>query len=212
MPRRQLADAARDREGLGHKAQGEERAQGRGIDRPHLAQHRFAGLQIRAKGKAAAIHRVEQRLLAKAVARGEQGPRPRVPDRKHEHADDARQQSRAPLLPPGEDHFGVGLGAEAVPELRQLGLDLRIVEDLAVEDDDKAVALHRLRRRGGKIDHRQARMHQSAGFVREDIFAVRPAPAQMIARGMRALLGIAKAAQVNQSGNATHAIVARLLR
>jgi hypothetical protein len=48
-------------------------------------------------------------------------------------------------------------------------------------------------------------MHQRAMGIRPDAFTVRAAPAQVIARrAARAFAHIAEAAQLNQSGDATH--------
>ena len=96
------------------------------------------------------------------------------------------------------------LAAEAMAQPRQLGPDLGVVENFAVEGDDQPVALHRLRAAGGEVDNGEARMHQRAMTVRPDVFAVGSAPAQVIARGTGAALDIAKTAKLNQSGNATH--------
>ena len=201
---RQLANAAGDRPGLWNKTQREESTQRGGIDRARFAQHRLAGLQIRSEGEAAAAYGIEERLLAEAVARGEQCLRPRIPDREGEHADDARQQAFAPLPPAGEDHFGIGIAAEDMAQPRQLGPDLGVIENLAVEGDDQPVALHRLRAAGGEVDNGEARMHQRAMTVRPDVVAVGTAPAQVIACGTGAALDIAKAAKLNQSRNAAH--------
>ena len=57
-----------------------------------------------------------------------------------------------------DDHLGVGVvGAEDVAEPLELGPDLRVVVDLAVEDDaDGAVLVrHRLHRRLGEVDDRE---------------------------------------------------------
>ena len=86
----------------------------------------------------------------------------------------------------------------------QLGPDLRVVENFAVEGDDQPIALHRLRAAEGEVDNGETRMHQGAMPVRPNIFAVGSAPAQVIARSTGATLDIAKTAKLNQSGDATH--------
>jgi hypothetical protein len=120
-----------------------------------------------------------------------------IPDREGEHADKARQQAFAPLPVAGKDHLGVGLALEGMAKARKLGLDLRIVEDLAVESDDEAVALHRLRAAGGEVDDREPRMHQRTLPVRPGAFVVRSAAAQMFTRGTRAPLDIAEARKLH---------------
>ena len=83
-----------------------------------------------------ARHRgVVERLDAEPVAREQEPPRVRVPDREGEHAAEAVDAVLAPLLVAVRDHLGVGVGPEAVAVRDQLAADLGEVVDLAVEDD-----------------------------------------------------------------------------
>ena len=77
-----------------------------------------------------------ERLLAGAVAGGDQGPRSTVPDRQREHASQADQEILAPLLVGVHEDFDVGVSrmkAVAVP--LELVLQLAEVVDLTVGDD-----------------------------------------------------------------------------
>ncbi len=100
--------------------------------------------------------RVVQRLDAEPVAREEQRLLVAVPQREREHAAEALDAALAPRLPRVHDHFGVAARAEGVPERRQLGDQLLIVVDLAVEDDDDAAVLVVQRLLAGRqVDDRQ---------------------------------------------------------
>jgi hypothetical protein len=52
--------------------------------------------------------RVVQRLDAEPVARCEQPPLTRVPEKKREHADEAIEARVAPFLVRGQDDLGIG--------------------------------------------------------------------------------------------------------
>ena len=110
VARRQFRDALRNRAGLGHEADFEQRAQARGIDRAHFAQHRLAGQEIGAEGERGIALRIDEGLLAEAIAGCHNTLVCAVPDREGEHADEARQKTFAPLLPAREQHLGVGAG------------------------------------------------------------------------------------------------------
>ena len=79
--------------------------------------------------------RHEQRLDPERVARDEQHPVPGVPDREGEHAAQPGHGGRAPVVVGGHDRLGVALGGERRPQVRELGPQLQVVVDLAVEDD-----------------------------------------------------------------------------
>ena len=77
-----------------------------------------------------------------------------VPDREREHAAEAVEAVDPPLLERVDDHLGVGVvGAEAMAGRLELGAELGVVVDLAVEDEPHRAVLvrhrlHRRRRRG----------------------------------------------------------------
>src|SRR4029450_5822998 len=79
--------------------------------------------------------------------------------------------------PPGaegcQDHLGVGAGAEAETAALQLGAELPVVVDLAVEGDPVALARVRHRLRApSDVDDREAPMHQRDTRLEEDTLAV----------------------------------------
>ena len=76
-----------------------------------------------------------ERLDAQAIAREQQPPARRVPDREREHAAQVLDAGVAPLLVGVDDRLGVGARAVAVAGGFELGPDVGVVVDLAVEDD-----------------------------------------------------------------------------
>ena len=98
-----------------------------------------------------------ERLDAEAIAREQQPPPRRVPDREREHAAEALDAVVAPLLVGVDDRFGVGARAVAVAGRFELRPDVGVVVDLAVEDDpDRAVFVRQRLLAGGQIDDAQA--------------------------------------------------------
>src|SRR5436190_8041590 len=85
-------------------------------------------------------------LLAQAIARNEQCVRAAVPDGKREHAAQPLDRSNPPLTIGGEQDFSVGSRPEVVAALGQIGAQLEIVVDLAVEADREVAvrSTHRL--------------------------------------------------------------------
>jgi hypothetical protein len=115
-------------------------------------------LQLGAEKQRAVIeHGVVQRLDAEPVARHEERLTVAVPQRKGEHAAEAVHALLAPLLPGVHDDFGVALGVEDVAVRLQLGYQLAVVVDLAVEDDHhRAVLIEQGLLTGGDVDDGQA--------------------------------------------------------
>src|SRR5262249_59428020 len=93
------------------------------------------GLQLAGEDEAALVEPVEERLLAEPVPRHEHGAVAAVPDREGEHAAEALDAAGAALLGSVDDRVRAGAGREAMPGLLQLGLQLDVVVDLAVEHD-----------------------------------------------------------------------------
>ena len=110
---------------------------------------------------------VVDRLLAEAIAREEQPLAPRVPDGEREHPVDALRKRFAPLLVPVDEHLGVAVAAEHVSVRNQLGAQMQVVVDLAVEGDPDGPVLvrHRLGAGRGEIDDRQAPVAERDGPV-----------------------------------------------
>ena len=83
---------------------------------------------------------IVERLDADAIAREQQRAAAAVPERDAEHAAQVRERVLAPLLVGVDDGLGVGVGVERVAVGDELGAQLAVVVDLAVEDDpDRAV-------------------------------------------------------------------------
>ena len=118
--------------------------------------------------------RVVERLLAGAVARGQQRPRAAVPQRQREHAAKPAEKRLAVLFVGVRQHFDVGARVERVPLLLELAADLGEVVDLAVGDHlDGAVLVGERLLPAGEVHDRQpahrqrdARQLDAALFVR----------------------------------------------
>ena len=123
--------------------------------------------------------RVVQRLHAEPVAGQKQrfpGP---IPESECEHAAKSIDACLAPRLPRVDDDLGVALGAEHVPEGQQLGYELLIVVNLAVEDDnDAAVFVVERLLSGRHVDDRQPAMAQTD--ARLDVIATLVRAAMML--------------------------------
>ena len=141
--------------------------------------------------------RVVQRLDAEAVARQEQRLLVAVPQREREHAAEALDAVLAPRLPGVHDDLGVAARAEDVAERLQLGDQLLVVVDLAVEDDDDAAVLVEQRLLAGReVDDRQAavaeadaRLDVKAAFVGAAMVLRSRSCARARARDRRAVRG-----------------------
>src|SRR5688500_8909046 len=84
---------------------------------------------------------VEERLLPDAVAGHEQPAATAVPEREGEHAAQAVHAVIAQFLVEVDDHLRVASGGEAVAPSLELGAQLHVVVDLAVEDHHHAAVL-----------------------------------------------------------------------
>jgi hypothetical protein len=89
--------------------------------------------------------RVVERLDAEVVAAEHEPARtgrpPEVGDRVRPHAVEAGRAVVAPLLVGVDDDLGVGLRGEGVAQLLELGAQLAVVVDLAVEDEPDRLVL-----------------------------------------------------------------------
>ncbi len=91
-------------------------------------------LGLRGERHAVVGGRGEQRLDAERVTGAEQHPLLGVPDQEREHAAQPRHPVGAVVVEAGDDRLAVTLGAKCRAELlRQLGPQLQVVVDLAVE-------------------------------------------------------------------------------
>jgi len=94
------------------------------------------------------------------------GTGPAVPQREGEHAAEMRQAALAPFLIGVNEHFGVGMGAEAVAATFERGAQMREIVDFAVEDDaHRAVFVEHRLVAAGEINNAQpAHAQHGAGF------------------------------------------------
>ncbi len=104
---------------------------------------------------------------AEAVAGQKETAVAHVPDRQGEHAMETGRRLLAPFPIGLEDHFGIAVGKEVIALVLQLGAQLRIVVDGAVEDQGQPQLLvhHGLVGALGKVDHGQAAVAETQGAV-----------------------------------------------
>ena len=148
------------------------------------------------EAQALAVLHVVERLDAEAVA-GEHEPA-RVPlvDGEGEHAVEALRRVVPPGVPGLEDHFGVARGEEPVALGLELGAQLLVVIDAAVEHERQAELGidHRLLAALGQVDDLEPPVAERHAPARHDAFRVRPARGhgaghgtQRLYRGRRAV-------------------------
>jgi hypothetical protein len=108
-------------------------------------------VSVDANDSPSSCRREEERLLAHPVARRVQRSLVRVPDREGERAVEAVEQAvPSPDAESLEDHLGVAAGAEG-HVARELGAELGVVVDRAVEHEHVAsVGSHHRRGAGGR--------------------------------------------------------------
>ena len=105
-------------------------------------------LDLGGKVQRASVLTEKQRLLAEAVPRQEKAFISGIPDRECKHAAQVMDDLALPVLIGAQQHFGVGIAHEPVPELAQLAAQFTEIVDLAVEGQRKP---------GGGIAHRLVR-------------------------------------------------------
>lgn len=121
--------------------------------------------------------------------------------REGEHPLEARQRVLTPHRERGREHLRVARRREHTPEARELGAELLVVPQLAVErEDDVAVAVGLLARARG-VDDREARVPEPE--VRAHPHALRVRAAMPDRRDPRAHLFVARG-QAESSDHATH--------
>ena len=134
------------------------------------------GAHLGREGEPVCRSGVEQWFDAKAVARKEQVAAGAVVNGNRPHAVEARQHGRSPMSPGFENDLGVAVAAKYAAELLKLLAQLYEVVDLAVVDDGETAlaALHRLVATVGRVDDREAAMHEPDRVVcaDPDAFAV----------------------------------------
>ncbi len=162
-------------------------------------------LQLGGEENLLADARVEQRLLARAVARQEQRVRAMVPDRQAEHSVELRDRIAAALEIQRQNRFDIRLRSERIVAIARA--DLRGVVDLAVALEPDL----RVRRGEGlvgalvQIDDAQPLGADDGIRMREHRSAVRPAMAQRFAHPLENFrIAERRAALGDHSVNAAH--------
>jgi hypothetical protein len=100
----------------------------------------------------------------------------RIPEREREHPAQESNHLDPVLLVEMDERLGVAVGAEAVPTCAQLGAQLDIIVNLAIEDDvDRSILVRNRLMAAGQIDNAQpADRETDSGFL-EVAFVVRAA-------------------------------------
>jgi hypothetical protein len=150
-----------------------------------------------------------QRLLAEPIARHQERAIARVPHRQREHAAQARQRrGEAPRLDRRQDDLGVRPPAEPRATGGQLGAQLAVVVDLAVEDDRVAARRrgHRLVAERRQVDDREAAEAERDAAVGPGAGVIGAARAQRRRHRPRGGLGVGdvSSVEVEEAGDAAH--------
>ena len=151
---------------------------------------------------------VVQRLYAKPVACHEERLPVTVPQRKGEHASKALDAVDAPRLPRVDDDFRVTAGAKHMPERLQLGHQLPVVVNLAVEDDDhRSVLVEKRLLATGDVDDRQPAVAQTQSRLDMQAALVRTAVQLRVIHALESrAVDLGQAAGIKDSGNSAHGI------
>ena len=176
MPGRQRPDLTIERVRLGHVAEQEESNAPRGIGRQLEAAAGLQRLDLRGEAQHAPRFSEIERPDAEGVAGGEQAAPRLVPDGEGEHAAKPRDHLGPIAGIEQQQHLGIGGRATGDALRGQLGAQLAIVQDLAIEDDPigAIIVAHRLVGLGPRVDDRQppvgeadpaVRRHPEAGRV-----------------------------------------------
>ena len=146
----QLEDALEERFGKGAELEAQVLLERLMIELAHIVRMLEDALDLGGEDEAAVLLRVVERLDAEEVAGTEQLARIAVPDGEREHAAQTVEHAFAPRQIAREQDLGVGVGLE-LPTLRlELGSQIAVVVDLAVEHDGEAAL-------GGSLLGRAAR-------------------------------------------------------
>jgi hypothetical protein len=155
-----------------------------GVDRSEVevawnAAIRHQRAQLRGETDCAVSQRVEQGLLADAIAGEQQLATPPIPDREREHPVQTADTVNAELLVQVHDHLGVAVGGKAVAPAYEVCAQLPEVVDLAVQhDSDGAVLAEDRLVSGEEIDDAQALDPEARVAVHEQPSRVRAAMLQ----------------------------------
>ncbi len=167
-----------------------------GEDRLH-----FAG-EDDAPGGPGDVHR----LFAEAVPGEEEFALSAIPEGEGEHAVEALEAVRAPLLVGAKDGLRIARGAEDVAEVPQLLPELDVVVDLAIEDEAEVreVVDERLIGSGGEVDDGEAGVAEADTGGEIGAIAVGAAVAQRGDHGLNLARGNGLAAGAHDARDTAH--------
>ncbi len=165
---RQRPDLAIEREGLRHVAEQEKSDSPGGVGRQVEAAAGLERLDLRGEAQHPRPLGKIERPDAEGIAGGEQAAPRLVPDGEGEHAAKPRDHLGAIAGIEQQQHLGIGGRATGDALPGQLGAQLSIVEDLAIEDDPIAalIVAHRLVGLGPRVDDRQPPVGEADPAVR----------------------------------------------
>src|SRR5581483_7311832 len=124
VPGRQQADALEQRQVREDVLEAEVLVERRVTDPPRHARVQKQRLDLRRKQERAAVEVPVQRLDAVSIARDEQSAPRSIEDGEREHAVEPIEAVLTPLLESMNDHFGVGVRSELVPQRLELAPQL----------------------------------------------------------------------------------------
>jgi hypothetical protein len=145
-------------------------------------------------------------LDAEAIPGCEDAAALQVVDREGEHAPQPVDDVRSPLLVPVEDDLPVAPGAEPVPRALELGTDVEVVVDLAVEHEGEGSFLVEERLVSAlEVDDREAPEAEVAGPVHDLALVVGAPVREEIAHALEdRQVGLAGRPQIEDSADSTH--------
>ena len=177
--------------------------QGQRIELACLGRQPEQGLDLAGKCESPTGQSVVERLDPHSITRHEQGSIPPIPQSESEDAVEPAQHRLALPQVEMQQDFGVRVATEADAAVDQVGAQLAIVIDLAVEDhDDGAIrAGHGLSARGGQIDDGQTAMDEADTLIiHVDATSIRTAMRDELPGLLKHLVG----ERAGEAGDAAH--------
>ncbi len=155
-----------------------------------------------------------ERLDAEAVANQRQPAAVALVEREGEHAVEALHAARPPFRPGLDDHLGVAGGREAVALGLELGAELGIIVDAAVEGDGQPQlgVDEGLRRGFGQVDDLQPPVGEPDRAANDRAGAVRAAGRHRVSHALEPRGRDSAAGEVDLSADAAHMRAGPLLR
>ena len=131
------------------------------VDLARHARHLQNALQLAGEQQPARLVTVDERLLAQPIAGEHQLLPPGVPNGQGEHAVQMRHELRPFVFVEMDKHFGIAIGAEAMPGPFEPAAEVAEVIDFAVEDDPyRTVFVGQRLFAAGEVDDGQPPMAQ----------------------------------------------------